>query len=217
MQTTNIIVENGFDFWKELNHDDNKPICKEVCELTGERLTRNYITMPCGHKFNYKDICIEIASLKNPKNYKSMTRLLTHNQMCCPYCRQIFNKLLPDIPCENVGNMPKYVVSNNCIDHHVCKYTYKSGKNKGCTCDDPRGFETEEGEFLCKKHWRARKTQKMRASRKAKPITFDMLNIDEKEVYTNNTVVQLREMLRNKHLKLSGTKAVLVKRLVTHG
>ena len=90
----NIIVEDNFDFWKELNDDgDNKIVCENLCELTREPLTENYITLPCGHKFNYKPLCIEICTLKDPKNVKSMTRYLGSRRICCPYCRQVFNKL----------------------------------------------------------------------------------------------------------------------------
>ena len=71
----NVIVEEGFDFWKELNEDedDNKNIDKNLCELTREPLIINYITLPCGHRFNYKPLCIEICTLKDPKNVKSIS------------------------------------------------------------------------------------------------------------------------------------------------
>ena len=44
--TRNIIIEDGFDFWKELNDTDDEKENEEIelCELTREPLKENYIT-----------------------------------------------------------------------------------------------------------------------------------------------------------------------------
>tara|TARA_B100000902_G_scaffold390464_1_gene439419 strand:+ start:1672 stop:2331 length:660 start_codon:yes stop_codon:yes gene_type:complete len=209
----NIIIEGDFDFWKELDDesDDNQVIGKELCELTREPLTKNYITLPCGHKFNYKPLCLETINLKNPKNVKSMTRYLGYRQICCPYCRQIFNKLLPIIPNTYVGvPLPKYVASKTCcIKHRSCEYEYKSGKNKGkkCGCN---GFDSEYGPVCCK-HWSMVQRKKQTATKIR--ITKDKLNDKALKLFNSMKVIELKETLKANGCKVSGTKATLADRL----
>ena len=209
----NVVIEGGFDFWKELedDSDDNTIVDKELCELTREPLTSNYITLPCGHKFNYKPLCLETINLKNPKNVKSMTRYLGYRQMCCPYCRQIFNKLLPIIPTAHVGvPLPKYVASKTCcIPHRTCEYKYKSGKNKGkpCGCS---GFDSEYGPICCK-HWSMAKRKK--ASPAKSNISKDTLSEAALKLFQAMKVCEMKEKLKANGCKVSGTKAVLAERL----
>ena len=214
----NIIVEDNFDFWKELNDDEdnNKIIYKNLCELTREPLTENYITLPCGHKFNYKPLCIEICTLKDPKNVKSMTRYLGSRRICCPYCRQVFNKLLPIIPTIDVGlSLPKYVASTtNCIEHKKCMYIYKSGSKKGtmCSCN---GFDCN-GTSLCMKHWKAaekKKAKKPTNHKSKKRYTKNDLTGKALELFNKYKVNELKSLLKNKKALVGGNKATLAERL----
>ena len=218
----NIIVEDGFDFWKELNEDEetddfqNKIINKKLCELTREPLVENYITLPCGHSFNYKPLCIELCTLKDPNNVKSMTRYLGR-RICCPYCRQTFNKLLPVIPtikieykCSTI--LPKYVATtsqSNMIEHRTCSYVYKSGKNKGKQCGC-KGFDVN-GVSLCIKHWRASQRAKKQIIKKK--LTVEELSNIGKEIYGKMKVVEMKVKLKEYKQKVSGTKAELADRL----
>ena len=208
----NVIVEDGFNFWKELNEEnDNTIINENLCELTREPLIENYITLPCGHKFNYKPLCIEMCTLKDPKNVKSMTRYLGNRRICCPYCRQVFSKLLPIIPTINVGiALPKYVVSSsNCVEHKTCKYVYKSGSNKGkiCNCN---GFDYNKTS-LCMKHWKAEIKRKLKVT--AKKLSVNDLSASGKDIYKKMKVNEMKLKLKEKKLKVSGTKAELADRL----
>ena len=207
----NVIVEEGFDFWKELNEDDNKIINKNLCELTREPLTANYITLPCGHRFNYKPLCIELCTLKDPKNTKSMTRYLGSRRICCPYCRQVFNKLLPVIPTIDVGILlPKYVVSStNCVEHRTCQYVYKSGSKKGSVCGC-NGFDYN-GTSLCMKHWRAEIKRKNKIN--TKKLSVNDLSNDAKEIYRKMKVAEMKVKLKEQKQKVSGNKAELAERL----
>ncbi|OUU62305.1 MAG: hypothetical protein CBC22_04890 [Alphaproteobacteria bacterium TMED62] len=213
----NVIVEEGFDFWKELNEDedkdedDNKNIDKNLCELTREPLIINYITLPCGHRFNYKPLCIELCTLKDPKNVKSMTRYLGSRRICCPYCRQVFNKLLPIIPTIDVGILlPKYVVSTtNCVEHKVCKYVYKSGSKKGSVCGC-NGFDYN-GTSLCIKHWKAEIKRKTKIT--SKKLSINDLSNDAKKIYRKMKVREMKEILKEQKQKVSGSKVELANRL----
>ena len=110
----NYVVEDEFDFWNELGKKDEFVLDDSHCLLSKEPLGLNHITMPCGHKFNYISLCKEIASLKYPCRTYTRTINLTREQICCPYCRKVFDKLLPKIPLYNL-TLPKHVCSEvNC-------------------------------------------------------------------------------------------------------
>ncbi len=123
------------EFNKLLNEDSNNEIdennfnCNEICLISGEKLTENYTTLSCGHKFNYIQIYNEV------KSYKSGKHNLLVNQIKCPYCRNIESKILPYFKMNNVSkiygvNYPmKYSLMLN-----TCKIIMKSGKRKGELC-----------------------------------------------------------------------------------
>ena len=66
----NFVIENTDDFnlylmqliskSEDNNNDDDK-----VCLITNEKLTDNYITMACKHKFNYIPLINEFLNQKN--------------------------------------------------------------------------------------------------------------------------------------------------------
>ena len=64
----NFVIENTDDFnlsnavdkQSEDNNNDDK-----VCLITNEKLTDNYITMACKHKFNYIPLINEFLNQKN--------------------------------------------------------------------------------------------------------------------------------------------------------
>ena len=73
------------------NDIDNET--SDVCLITNLPLENNYITLNCKHKFNY-------ISLYNEVVYQKTRRLLDNarlrvNEIKCPYCRTITQKLLP--------------------------------------------------------------------------------------------------------------------------
>lgn len=144
------IVEDNFDFWAELEKDNHIISTEEHCLLSKEPLTLNYVSLPCGHRFNYQPLCKEMVSIKYTKTVYNRTLNLQRHQTCCPYCRTIFNTLLPKIPIYDM-KLPKYICSStNCFPRKQCSYTFKRGKNKGTTCNQP-GFDTEKG-TTCKTH-----------------------------------------------------------------
>ena len=65
----NYIIEGDIDFWNELNDDSDDKDKIEKCLLTNSPLSRNYITLPCDHKFNYKPLYNEIIHSKNYQKY----------------------------------------------------------------------------------------------------------------------------------------------------
>lgn len=129
------IIEGGIDFFSELykSLDDNESIFKteddnNLCLITNQLLTVNYVTMNCGHKFNYIPLFKDIDNhKKNFNNMESSSGRLDKNEIRCPYCRKKQTDMLPYY--ENMG-VPKvpginevYVVAPiKKYEHHYCQY-----------------------------------------------------------------------------------------------
>lgn len=205
MQRQSYVIEENFDFWKELNNTQSSSVmdCDNICLITKEPLTHNYITLPCKHKFNYKPLCKEMVSMKYPQSKYSHNLKLTKRQTSCPYCRKVFNMLLPDIPTYNLS-LPKYICSStNCLELHKCSYKLKSGKNKGSLCNNKHAFETYKGTFCMKHYTHADKDE----------VSF--VNEEAKQLYKQKNIPELKQELRALHLSCAGRKYVLVNRLIS--
>jgi hypothetical protein len=143
---SNYIIENNIDFFKLLKEslDPTAPtnnVCKNVtdkdtdteyCLISNKELTKdNTITLSCHHKFDYVALFKEVKSFK--ENYQNYLRV---NELRCPYCRKVQNKLLPFMPdkinqrCHGVNSPERYTMMP-----HNCQYVFKSGKNKGLACN----------------------------------------------------------------------------------
>ena len=95
---------NKIDLFNELfiqevfgNEIINNEIVKETCLISDDVLEDNYITLNCGHKFNYDSIYNQIRSSKVCKKrggYRNNIIIRT-NQFQCPYCRKIQTGLIP--------------------------------------------------------------------------------------------------------------------------
>ena len=93
----NYLLEGGGNFHSELleaicNDVSNQPL--KVCLITAMPLEKNYITLNCGHDFNYKSILGEITKQKKSISMLE-TQKLDKYQLKCPYCRRIQNGILP--------------------------------------------------------------------------------------------------------------------------
>ena len=129
----NIIISSG----------DNNDEDDDICLISKEKLHPNHITLSCKHKFNYIPIYKEISYQKNKINTSFEITKLLNNEIKCPYCRQITNKLLPYIPYPSVKQI-KYVNSPHdmCMSatkcQHVSRHIHK--------CDDDGGDGGDGGE-----------------------------------------------------------------------
>ena len=133
--TQESIVSSVYDFNKELLEmlcQENSSNEENICLISNTELKDNYVSLCCGHTFNYDDIFNEIKyQKKQHHNYE--TQKLCTNQIKCPYCRTVQNGLLPwykgKNKCTNVNWPPKYQYKPN-----KCMYEYLSGKRKGNQC-----------------------------------------------------------------------------------
>jgi hypothetical protein len=86
-------------FYEQLNKslaDDDKSSEEDLCLISHEQLTANFVKLDCGHKFNYnfiyKDVLNHRTKYNQMESFKSMVPI---HQIRCPYCRTLHNGLLP--------------------------------------------------------------------------------------------------------------------------
>ena len=138
-----IDTSEDVDSDKDVDHSDN-------CLITHEILKDPYISFPCEHKFNYLPLYNEIIRQKTRSGKKFNTLESTYlapNQIKCPYCRKIYNFVLPYIQSAGVERISGVNSPNKwCYMPNRCNYIFKSGKNKNSFCDVKCYGE------LCQKH-----------------------------------------------------------------
>ena len=196
----NYIISSNINFYEEINNLNDDYNENELCLLTGEKLSDNYITLSCNHKFNYLPLYNELCKQKSRYNTLEITRL-SINQIKCPYCREITNKILPFIIDDNVEikngiNYPsKYSMQIN-----NCNWIYKNGKNKNnkCGCSS---FIFNNNNFCLKHH---------KITNKTNTISSDDIDKYRKKY----TVDKLKEILKENNLKIIGNKNELIMRLL---
>ena len=198
----NYKLEGNLNFFDELKaqvkQENNDTSTK--CLLTGENLQLNNITLSCNHCFNYGPLFSEISTQKLTTNFLETSKLLIF-QIKCPYCRQITDNLLPQIPNDN--NKLKQLTGVNapkkyCLQHRKCSWLFKHGKSKGSKCGK-NAYDCKLGTY-CNSH-------RTKLKEKEKPTS------ETKDRFNKYKVVELRSMLREKGLKVSGNKKDLIQRL----
>jgi hypothetical protein len=129
-------IEEGIDFYKELYeslHINNNHEETDTCLITNQLLTDRYVTLDCGHKFNYIPLYNDLKNHKKLFNcLEACNGRLNTNEIRCPYCRSKQSKLLPyydDLGVEKVNGVnffdPHVKNSKNSnISHynHKCEY-----------------------------------------------------------------------------------------------
>jgi hypothetical protein len=167
----NYKIEGNIDFYdtlyKSLDYDSSEETDinnkKKICEITGNVLCDRYVTMECGHTFNYDALYTEIYKQKCEfKSYttdvlsKSNLQKIRDNRkdyyIKCPYCRNVQFELLPyyaDLQFTKIyginTNDPAFRPTNtfnsgahffNDHDKLFTSYGYKFTSNKGKYCCD---------------------------------------------------------------------------------
>ena len=135
------ILPEGFDFESALGTIEDSTEETDLCLITQEPLTRPFVTLSCGHSFNYSALYNEVLQQKKPRseggNVLETTRLLS-NQMKCPYCRHVEHHILPYFPGLGVPKT-RFVNSPSrwSLQNDKCKALLKSGKRRGLECGNP--------------------------------------------------------------------------------
>jgi hypothetical protein len=129
-------IEGNIDFYNELymslDTDDNLDN-ENLCLITNEPLTTNFVQLECKHKFNYIALYNDIKNHKQKFNsLEGSKSQLKINEIRCPYCRNRQNGLLnyyeelglPQLHGVNYINPNrKNEPVNMCINHYSpCQY-----------------------------------------------------------------------------------------------
>ena len=188
----NYIIENNIDFFSELNKELSNDNIDNICLLTHLPLETDYIKLDCEHKFNYLPLYNEICYQKK-ESYLETTHLLV-NQIKCPYCRTITNKLLPyiehtDVVYKRGVNYPtKY-----CMFLYSCQWM-KHGKNKCQVLCNKGAFKSEYGTY-CSQHQNLCKKKDLH---KANTVNIESIWTEKhEELNKKYNVGQLRQVLRD--------------------
>ena len=94
---TKYIIEGNIDFYNEINNKKESYLNNnydDACLITNEPLTDKFVTMECGHKFNYIPLYNDLFKQKYFTNVMEEVKLQV-NQIRCPYCRKVTNNLIP--------------------------------------------------------------------------------------------------------------------------
>ena len=141
----NYKIEGNIDFYSSLyssldyDSSDDQDINNQgsnnnsICEITGQKLTTNFVTLECKHAFNYDALYTEICKQKYEfQSYttdvlsKTDIQKIRDNKLDyyikCPYCRHIQFKLLPFY--DNLPFQKKYGVNTVDPDFKVVKTSY---------------------------------------------------------------------------------------------
>lgn len=212
----NYIIEGNINFFSELKkeldipqEETNSKENEECCLITHEPLDINNIALTCGHKFNYVPLYNEVI---NQKNYNALeTTGLSLNQIKCPYCRTITNKLLPyiehsDITYKRGVNYPlKY-----CMKLHSCQWLKQGNNNNPCGKD---AYKSEFGTYCCN-HQKLCKQKLYKQTNKT--INQNSLTKQHIDLSKKYKIAELKQILRDNNKRIGGTKPELIDRIINH-
>ena len=197
-------MNNNLLLFNELLQDESMDVSSnEKCLISNEDLESNYIKLDCGHKYNYLDLYNEIVYQKTKKILDN--NRLKINEMKCPYCRNITNKLLPFYKYYNVNyirgvNGP----INFTMNLNKCEYIVKNKQTKTKECCNDSACNTKYGMF-CNKHFKYTKKEE------------DLLNdynVKKYKYLNNMNATQLKEESKKHKLKVCAVNRELVDRLI---
>ena len=207
----NYIIEDGIDFFStlkdelETNQVENN---ENTCLITHQPLEDNYIKLECGHKFNYISIYNEVIYQKY-NNYLEPTHLLM-NQIKCPYCRKITNKLLPYInhPLVSYKRGVNYPLKY-CMKLYTCEWVIKSGKRKSELCGK-EAYKSNFGTYCCL-HQKVSSKSNEKKNKVSESIEITEKHLELSKKYKVN---ELKQILRDNKKKIGGTKLELIDRII---
>jgi hypothetical protein len=187
-------------FNKLLNNDSENEVLNEneICMISNLPLEDNNIQLNCGHKFNYLSLYEEIVYQKTKKLADNIRLRL--NEIKCPYCRNVSNKLLPFYKYYGVSQIKGVnYPSNLCMKINECEYVNKRTKER-CNMS---ACKSKAGCF-CNKHFKYNKDEEE---------LLNNIDIEFYAKYKKKNIKELKEELKKYKLKLGGTKDELIKRL----
>lgn len=164
---------NKLKYMTQCNESIENVNIDSCCLLTKEALNDIHVTLNCSHKFNYiplyKEVVIQKTSAGMTTNgyYNSCTLRL--NEMKCPYCRRVQDKLLPFLNYDDVKrlrgvNGPESL----CMKARMCEHIEINQKSKkknskketSSACECNATHLVNGVLYYCKKHYDQQKQEK---------------------------------------------------------
>ena len=212
----NAIYKTGnFNFYDELNKDDDiEDENNDKCLISNLLLDKTKIELECGHKFNYFYIFNETVNSKKINNNIYGQDKLGNNSIRCPYCRTVYKSLLP--PSLDIDGTQELSCIN--FPYKFCM-PIKCGHHSSC---NKKTYVTPLGSF-CKRHYYYIKSngtidqefEENENNCKVKIYNENEIHKDW-EKYRKYKVCELKTILKNNGLKISGTKPILITRLLNN-
>jgi hypothetical protein len=205
--TNNINQDNNINQNNNIDEDN-------ICLITKEKLEDNYITLDCGHKFNYASLYNELLKQKTNTNFFEIANIKI-NETKCPYCRQITPKILPYIEMNGI-KIVKGVTSPKTYSMKLndCEWIFLNGKKKGIQCKCA-AIKNENGVY-CKQH----ENMILKKKNIATDATCAICATSNSEEFSNickkYKISTLKLFLKSFNLKVSGSKSQLIERLVQY-
>tara|TARA_B110000259_G_scaffold169646_1_gene199705 strand:+ start:623 stop:1276 length:654 start_codon:yes stop_codon:yes gene_type:complete len=200
---------NNIILFKQLMEGDNDDdvVCEtatpdqNLCLITNNKLDCNSIKLECNHQFNYEPLYNEVVYQKTKKLLDNSK--LKVNEMKCPYCRSITNRLLPCYKYYSVKSIRGVTFpEEHCLKIHKCEHEIiKGGKMCGVTA-----CVTVDGIF-CNKH--------MKASKKDREI-LDSEPSTTYELYNKLKIDDLKALLKLNNCLVGGKKQELINRIIVN-
>ena len=130
-------IEGGINFFEELyksldiEEDNNKTDAdNNLCLITNLPLIEFFVTMKCGHKFNYIPLFLDIKNHKQKYNsLEGNSSRLSIDEIRCPYCRKKQSELLPYYEELNISK----INGVNFYDPSLC--VNNKNYNNYCKCE----------------------------------------------------------------------------------
>jgi hypothetical protein len=152
-------LKNMLNHSEEASEDAESENEDNYCLLTKEPLQHIHIVLECGHKFNYVPLYREVIAQKtiglSSSGYYT-SHSLKRNQIKCPYCRNVQDKLLPYLEFDgvrkmvNVNHPAKMSMTSQLCMHSANLKSKKSKKNISCK---EYAINCHNETYICKKHY----------------------------------------------------------------
>lgn len=169
----------------------------ELCLISNNILEKNHITLDCNHKFNYIPLHNELLYQKKKKILDNKN--LEINEIKCPYCRNITNKLIPYYKYYNINRLTGINYPENyCMKINECSYIKNNIKCTNSACNTSYGL-------FCNKHLKYNIDDE---------IILNNISKDDYNKYKKKKVIELKNILKNNYYKTCGNKEDLINRIL---
>jgi hypothetical protein len=203
------------DFYKQLyaSLDNEDEEDANYCLITDEPLSKHFVELDCGHKFNYVPLYHDVANHKQKyNNMESSYGALKISELRCPYCREKHFKVLPFH--EELG-LPKLNGVNAIFKDKMCAYLIP---NPNYMPDEPIDgllnykflkckcyglSDQEDTEFYCDKHKRllAKEKKAIDVKKKKEEMEKKKMEAEQKKTIKEKKQILLCETILKSGLR----------------